>query len=254
MIDDTPPHLKEGFEELGVIVDSYLRVLMLIGFSTRRDPAFTGTHLLLPLFQDLVESATAVRYLCREGMKSAAKRELRFLVEASIKMCFVQQQSYHTTHHEKLNEFEKVLTSPRVSLRDIDLYFLSDQSKTNFIEEAGRLYGKTSSFVHWTGHQIQRRILEINEGRTVGKETVDDVKENNVLVRQALAISLVTICHAVPPSAIGDLFVGEDGSTLESYYFGSRFMAEIDQYFDYKHERQAQLEQIKGKRTRRIQF
>lgn len=227
---------------------------MLIAFSARRDPAFTETHLLMPLFQDLVESATAVRYLCREGMKNAAKRELRFIAEASIKMCFVQQRSYHTSHHEKLSEFKDVLLSPRLSLREINLHFLSAPSKASFIEDAGRLYGKTSSFIHWTGEQVQKRISELSEGRTVGKETIEDVQETKLLVRQALIVSLVTICHAVPQSAIGDLFVEPDGATFESYFFGSRFMAEIDEYFDYKHERQARLEQIKARRIQRVQF
>lgn len=192
--------------------------------------------------------------LAGEGMKTVLRRELRFLVEASIKMCFVQQQDYGSSLSEKLEEFKVVLGSPRLSVRELRLQMLSEQTQLSFIEEVGRLYGLTSSFVHWSPHQISERLREIEAGYTPGKKTEADVRANNGLIRRGLAISLVIIFHSVPEHVAGDLMVERDGSTLQHYFMASRYLAEIDSFFDYKHERKRTLPEIQRARLANIQF
>jgi hypothetical protein len=71
---------------------------------------------------------------------------------------------------------------------------------------------------------------------------------------RALAASLVLIFHSVPEYVAGDWFVETDGSTVRSRLMGSRFLSGMDGFFDYKHERQERLAEIKAAREANISF
>jgi hypothetical protein len=92
--EDLPIDLADALRETEAIVMGYLEVLNFIFYDTARDPDFRSNHLLSYLAQDFLQSATSIISLAMEGLLSVAKRELRFVIEASIKLCFVQQRNY----------------------------------------------------------------------------------------------------------------------------------------------------------------
>jgi hypothetical protein len=207
------------------------------------------------LAQDFIESIVAVTFLGSEGALSAAKRELRFIIESSVKMCFVQQQSYGSTIGEKLTRFDRQLTSPSISIkRDLDLQLLPEPLQEPFGEEIGRLYGETSGYVHLTSRQILERIAAVDDGRTVGYTSEDEESGFAKLVSRSYAASLVLLLHSVPPYVAGDWLVDTDGSSNDSYFLASKFIAGIDEHFDYKAERKHQLDLVRAKRASRISF
>lgn len=143
------------------------------------------------------------------------KRELRFIIETSIKLCFVQQKDYESTIQKKLDRFDKELSSQRISIKqNLDLSLLPDGLKKPFEEEVGRVYGLTSNYVHLTPVQIQERIAAVDAGRTAGKESAADVEALNELLSRGLAISLTLLFHSVPGCIAGDWMVESNGSTL----------------------------------------
>ena len=191
----------------------------------------------------------------REGGLSVAKRELRFLIESSIKLSFVHQQKYKSSVQDKLTEFDKELSSPSISIkRDLNLNMLPAGLRDVFSEDVGRLYGKMSEYVHLTPEQILERITAVDAGRTLGREGSAEAQELNNLISKGFAASLVLLLHSVPEYVAGDWLVAPDGSTIDWYFVGSRFVAGIDSYFDYKHERQANLKAIQSARESRVAF
>ena len=52
-----------------------------------------------------------------EDVHNVAKRELRFLVEASIKICLIQQQSWESSIQEAIARFDPELSSPSISIK-----------------------------------------------------------------------------------------------------------------------------------------
>ena len=102
--------------------------------------------------------------------------------------------------------------------------------------------------------QILERIDAVDAGRRSGRENAADIEALNALLSQGLACSLVFLFHSVPSWIAGDWLVEEDGSTVKSYFMGSRFLAGMDGYFDYKHERKKRLVKIRAKRQRKITF
>ncbi len=86
-------------------------------------------------------------------MLSVAKRELRFVVESSIKICFVQQQNSQSSAKDNIEQFKKELSSERMSIkRNLNLSMLPAEMHEAFGDEIGRVYqgvrcGRSSSAV-----------------------------------------------------------------------------------------------------------
>jgi hypothetical protein len=254
-IEDLPPELVEALRATEIIVGSYLHGLSFIVHDTARDPKYVENHLLFYLAQDFLQSAVSLVSLAMEGLISVAKRELRFILESSIKLCFVQQESYGSTVADKLAVFDKELSSQRISIKEmLDLHMLQETLRATFSEEVGRLYGLTSRYVHLTPAQIQERIAAVDAGQTAGNETPTNIEELNALVSRSLAASLVLIYHCVPEHVAGDWFVEDDGVTVAWYFTRSRFLAAVDAYFDYKAERQNRRAEIAAVRRARVKF
>jgi hypothetical protein len=45
-----------------------------------------------------------------------------------------------------------------------------------FLEEVGRVYGRTSSYVHLTPSQLKESIAAVDADRTAGKESAADIQ------------------------------------------------------------------------------
>lgn len=254
-IDQLQPEHSATLRQTGSIVRSYLAGLGFIIKDTARDPQYVEKHLLSFLAQEIIESAISVVALTSEGMLNVAKRELRYLIEASTKICFVQQKSYSSTVEDKLSKFNKEFASQRVSIKkNLDLELLPDSLRDQFVEEVGRLYGFASSYVHLSPQQILDSIERAEAGVTAGKERPADVDNFNCFAERSMAASLVLLFHSVPSSVAGDWFVEDDGSSIIWHFAGSKFIAGIDSYFDYKHERQSRLAMIRADRESQIRF
>jgi hypothetical protein len=223
------PHTPDTAAALNTtaqIVHEYLSGIRFIIGDTARDPNFGTTHLLSYLSQDFIECAVAISFLAREGSLSVPKRELRFIIESSIKMCFVQQNNYRSSIEDKLKQFDKELSSASISIkRDLALSMLPGPLRDEFDEELGRLYGKISTYVHLTPHQILQRIAAVDSGRTIGYESAAEVEELNALISRGFAASLVLVLHSVSEYVAGDWLVNSDGTTLDSYF--------LEQYYSY---------------------
>jgi hypothetical protein len=253
--EDLRPELVEPLEETNSIVRAYLQGLSFIIGDTSRDPRYAENHLLYYLSQDLLQSALSVTSLAMEGMISVAKRELRFILESSIKLCFVQQKDYKSSVAEKLITFEKELSSQRISIKEnIALDMIPENLRAEFTVEVGRIYGSVSKYVHLTPLQIQERIWSMTDGRTVGNESADEILQLNDLTARTLAASLVLIFHSVPDWVAGDWLVEQDGDTIDWYFTASRFIAGMDSFFDYKFERQDRLQTIMAARDANVSF
>lgn len=194
-------------------------------------------------------------FLAQSGCLSVPKRELRFIIESSIKLCYVQQKNYRSRIDDKLKQFDKELSSSSICIkRDLNLWMLAGPIPDDFDEELGRLYGKTSTYVHLTPTQIMQSIEAVDAGRTIGLESRAEVEEFNTLISRGFAASLVLLFHCVGEYVAGEFLVDSDGSTMDSYFLGSRFVAGMDAYFDYKAERQVRLSDIQAARTTRVRF
>jgi hypothetical protein len=254
-IAELPDELIPPARRLDLLARSYLAAVSFIAQDTARDVRYWDNHLLSYLVHEFLQSTLAIITLGTEGMLNVAKREVRFILEASIKLCLVQQNDYTSTIAEKMHRFDKELASQRISIKNnLKLKLLPGDLRDLFGDEVGRVYGLTSSYVHLTPSQIAERITAVDAGRIGGKESAPDFEALTALVERGLAISLVLLFHSVPEYVAGDWLVEPNGSTTSWLFTESRFIAGIDSYFDYKAERQEEIDAIKAARARGVRF
>ncbi|WP_156629577.1 hypothetical protein [Methylobacterium sp. Leaf85] len=253
--DGLPPELVEPIRQTGFLSRSYVSSVAFIAADTSGDPKYGSDHILYFLYQDLIQSALSISTLVTQGLLNVARRELRFLIEASVKITHVQQASYISSIEEKLELFNKELRSPSISIKkEIKLDLLPHAIQASFDGELGRIYGLTSNYVHLTPTQILHSIEGAKAGVKPGRERPEDVNELNRLAERAMAASLVLLFHSVPSWVAGDWLVNSDGSSIQWHFMKSQYIAAIDEEFDYKHERQGTLSHIKAARARNVDF
>ena len=105
-----------------------------------------------------------------------------------------------------------------------------------------------------TSEQISSRIFFIEAGRSIGNESAEDLANINSFLERIYAVSIIFMMHGVPDYVTGDWLVESDGSSNSWYFSASKFIASIDQQFDYKHERKSKLDEIKEKREMNTRF
>jgi hypothetical protein len=183
---DLPPDLAEQLRQTDYIIRCYLAGIGFIVHDAGRAPEFTTTHLLSYLAQDYIESAISIITLAMEGVHNVVKRELRFIIESSIKIGFIQQKSYDSLIEEKLKQFDKELSSQSISIKqNLLLSLLPDSMRDGFCDEVGRVYGLTCNYVHLTPTQIEERIAAVDAGRT-GKRGRRKGTERSLIARARL--------------------------------------------------------------------
>ncbi|MGB3338289.1 MAG: hypothetical protein WBA73_14035 [Devosia sp.] len=252
---DLPEDKARELRTTGEIIGAYLLGIGAIGGAAGRDPTFRERHLLPYLVQDLTEATVSIRMLMTEGVHRVAKRELRFILEASAKLAAVQQSDHDKDISLRVIQFDELLSSHKISIqKSVELEMLPEAVRRQFVDEVGKLYRGSSSYVHWTPAQIAERGEALASGRVAGQETAEEIIGLNKTLARTLAASLVLILHSVSPSVSGDILVEPDGSTWDWYFTRSKFIATIDSFFDYKHERQRDLIAIQGHRASRLAF
>lgn len=228
---------------------------MLVVWITSRDQNFQKNHLLSFLNQDILETLFGVLSHVMEGIHTPSIRESRYLLELSIKIAYIQKQSYFSTIQEKLEEFDKIIKAPSITpMKSTDLNYLSEPTKIQFLEEVGRLYGEVSGFVHVTPTSIEYRQNRLTNGKILGRETPEDLAQLNNLLQRIYSAAIVFLSHAMPQYVIGDWHVDRTGELKSWYYLRSRYVAEIDSTLDYKAERKHILEEVIAARNQGIQF
>ena len=179
--------------------------------------------------------------------------ELRFLLEASIKLCFVQQASAQSMIEDKLVAFQRDLDSPSISLKNlVSLDLLPEVDRAELSRQVGLLYGETSKFVHMTVHQLESRMRIAEQGQAPASLSKESLISLNESIEKTLAASFVYLSHSVPQYAAGDFLVERDGSSNRWCLGSNRFIALLDEHFDYKHERAPTLQAIRTTRWARV--
>lgn len=249
------PEAEEKIRRTDEICRAYLFGLQYIIMNTARDETYFDNHLLSYTSQDFLQSIISLPILVKQGIHNVCKRDLRFLLEMSIKLCRVQQEQANSTIATKLASLKDILDTTNISIQNqITFGLLPEGTHADLRREVARFYGETSQYVHLSQAQILERIRLVNAGRTSGMESPEDIEALNLVVARGLALSLVFLLHAVPEYVVGDLLVQSDGGSLNWFFAGSKYIAAMDERFDYKAERQDDLAEVKRKRQAKVQF
>jgi len=250
------PEYKAEFNRTVIMRESMIMCLVFCFMNANRDLESAKRNFTLRLLDDLIQCVTAMEHLAREGFMNSCKRELRYLLELSLKSCFIVNEARGILPFEdQIKKFEKMLNSPNINpVNQLNFALLTPPQSADFKADVKRLYGVLCHYVHASTHQIQERIAQIDNGRSIGYEGTATLNELNALIERTYAAAIVFLFNAVPPFVVGDFLVESDGSINNWYFKQSKYVATIDAYFDYKHERQHKLQQLAKERLNSVRF
>lgn len=231
------------------ILDYGLGINMIELMATRWH-GFFDERISLRIKPHLVQSMIAASHMIREGLHDPARREMRFLVEASVKALWLDQGSPaiagkpdDARKRRPRNVAEKVAALDGLGRERFDqlvdsLCFgmLDAAAGAAYRQSAKSLYGTLSTTTHVSSRDVSRDLANFEKGKHFAFETVADVNAVTRLLRQVLDLGLASHFEAFDHGLVGDIF--EPVFAPKWSFLKMPLVGAIDRHFDYKAERQ----------------
>ncbi|HZY36684.1 MAG TPA: hypothetical protein VFE53_08560 [Mucilaginibacter sp.] len=241
-------------ERLKLISNSFYNTIIFSIFNYQRGPMRWEDNFFLKVTDDMVDTVSVIEMLIKKGFRNQCRRECRFALELAIKAAYINQQNPKSDFSAQIKGFQKLLKDPGITIVNQLNYslFAGDQQLIDaFNTELKRMYGNLCNFIHVTPFQLKEK-LEFAKTRTVTEElSLDEFKILNEEIGKVLSYIIVLLFNSIPEYIVGDFL---EPAPLDFYFLKSKFIAKIDEQFDYKHEREARLEEARIARTQNIEF
>lgn len=179
----------------------------------------------------------------RQGLQNAARRELRFLLEAAVKLSTRDFHSEATTFEERLrglNDRDKRFEDYVAELRYEAEFEKPEEANAAILS----LYSELSKFVHATEPQFSAALIRGKRGEDAGMESVATLNRFNQLAFQVYDLVLVRIFCSIGLSMAGDIFTGILDDEPKWRFHKGKFVGRLSRCFDYKHERRVRRGEI----------
>lgn len=237
------------------LVMDYGVAINAIDLIATRYPPFFEERITLRIKQQFVESLVATAAAVKEGLYNPARRELRFLLEASVKTLWLDSgcpaigdatgapsKPLPTNVDEKVSSlddlgrerFGEIVDSLRFGLID-------DVGAATYRQTALSLYSRLSTHVHISSNIIARDLKGFDRGRDFGFETTADVNAIIDLARQVLDLALASHLEAFDEGLVGEIFTSLLYDMKRWSFHKTPLVAAVSRHFDYKSERQHKL-------------
>jgi hypothetical protein len=193
-------------------------------------------YLMFRFAPHLSESVLAITMNAKEGLQNSARRELRFLLEAAVKLSSRDFHADAETFEERLagladrkQRFEDYVSE----LRYFDEFEKPQEANAAILS----LYGDLSLYVHAAVPQFQGAMIRSDRGEDPGMESVAALNRFNSLAFQVYDIVLVRMFCGIGLSMAGDIFTTVLDDEPKWRFHKGKFTGRMSRCFDYKHER-----------------
>lgn len=248
---------KRAIRQINRYILDYGLGINAIDLMAMRHPPFFEQLISLRIKPHFVQSMIAASQLIMEGLYDPARREMRFLVEASVKALWLDQGSPPLRQGSTLGEtapprtvaekvaaldglgrerFHEVVDSLRFGLLDAE-------GGKRYRDSAKSLYGTLSTTTHVSSRNVEQDLHNFEKGKHFAFETVADVNAIARLLRQVLDLALASHFEAFDHGLVGDLF--EPPFERDWSFLKMPLVSAINHHFDYKHERRIHCGEIK---------
>jgi hypothetical protein len=232
---------------LNKIAGDFIGTLALCWFAATRAGEWVDKSFFMRCIDDLNQSAAMVRMAVVDGARNAARRETRYMIELAIKALYVDQQMPMSTFEQRLVFFDRQLAPASIApVKKLTLEMLPTAVAADAVGRLLAAYGLACQYVHPSQRQIQERLQLAERGISPGFESAAELRQSSDEIFEALGLVLVLLFHAIGSAFTGDIFEAGGLSDRDTWIFHEHaLIAAIDEYFDYKSERQASLPAIR---------
>jgi hypothetical protein len=190
--------------------DIILLLSMCLSYSGRAGE-YSENSLVVRSTDDLAQSVLAAWHLVQQGLINPVKRELRYIIESSVKYLYVDQQTEGGKTIPKLTkrlDFLDANVNSSIDVREqLKLNALHPSDAKQFIDELYDIYRDCCAYVHVSRRQIEERLKLIEKGRSYGFETAEELRKIGRLMFRVYDVALTLYFHGYDLSMTGDLFI-----------------------------------------------
>lgn len=232
-----------------------LTTLKLCTVAASRWQKFTDDYLFSRYIDDIAEAAMIVQFAIENGALNSARRELRFIIEVAVNIAFVDEVRAQDNFKERIDFYRsgRVKKSNVDHVKELPLRLLSEH-KEEFARTVIKAWVNATNYVHLTKRRVDEKLELRARGVELGFESIEMLKEVVDEVHETCSIVVVLAFETIGPSFTGDLLVDNLDGMEEWAFHANGYVALIDAYFDYKHERKHKLTQLLEQRKRRIRY
>lgn len=206
--------------------------------SSRHSPIVDGL-LLYTSTDDTLESVVAILDLVKVGVHNAARRELRYLLESSVKHVFVDQQLPDVKTHSRDDRISYLASDvPRSSIevvKQVQVLFGKLDDLSNYQTDVKSLWSRMSGYVHPSVAQTSQRMQRAARGAYIGFEDVKALRQIVDDIVKAYDMLGVMWLTGAGPSAAGDILTAFE--TPDWAFARTKWLPAMSRYYDYKAER-----------------
>ncbi len=243
---------QAAVEQLDRLVADYGLAVNAFDFMATRYPPFFDTLITLRVKPHLIESLVAAIGMAKEGMLNPARRELRFLLEASVKALWLDTGALRTGDEgedrsgigQRRDVGGKVAALDELGrerfkeiVKHLKLKLLLDDAAQTYVQTATSLYSKLSTHIHLSTQNLKRDFANFDCHRPLGFETVADVCGIAGLAERVVDLALASHFEAFDAGFVGDILVKVFDDNPRWTFRTTPLVGAIDHYFDYKAER-----------------
>lgn len=235
------PAYQSELKYLSGITHDFIHLLRLCLFYSGRAGESAKNSLVIRSTDDLGQSVLAAWNLLQDGLINPIKRELRYIIEASVKHLYVDQ---HTDQQmplsqipERLAFLEAKVGSSIDVLDDLRLDAFHSQDEKQFKAEVYDAYRKACAYVHVSRHQIEERLERTEKGKSLGFESAEDLRKLGRLVFRVYDMALTLYFHGYGLPMTGDIFIQALDDLPSWKFHKGKYVGIVSAYFDYKDER-----------------
>ena len=246
---------KEELQFLRKTTLDFTNTLRLCQFAASRWVDFHEKYLLPQHFDDLAEAALTAQLAIENGALNPARRELRYMLEVAVNIAYVDEEMSKASLLER-RDFYKSKQVKKINVDQVSKlpFRLLEEHKESFAQYTKKAWVRSSNYVHLTKRQMDQKLELREKGIALGMETVEMLKEVVSEVHEVCSIVSIIIFETIGPSFTGDIFVDNLDSHDHWTLHANGYIALVDSYFDYKHERKDRLDLIRETRAGRIKY
>ncbi len=205
-------------------------------YSTRAGNIYDN-FLTVRASDDLLQSILAIRNLTVDSIHNIAKREIRYMLEMTVKYLLVDQ----VKSGAGINEKTQYLTDniPNSSIEVVDRLSLPFDAGKNqeFMNEVKDIFYKSCAYVHPSKKQIEEQLANYSKGNTIGFETAKSLADLNKVLFRTYDIILTMLFTGFGPSMSGDLFIELYDDMPKWKFHKGKYVKQYSALFNYKQER-----------------
>lgn len=234
------------------IRDDFVAAISAAWLVSSRDANSLDRSMLMRGLEDISESAVLISLSIENSVRNAVRRELRYMLEMSVKALVVDQQMPTSSFEDRLAFMKRKINASGID--DVKTLTLSliPKEETEVIGRITSRYYKLCEYVHPSLSQIIERVALSDSGVRMGFDSASELKRMNDEVFEVYALILVMVFQGIGASFCGDIMVGVFDCKPDWVFHCNKYMVAIDEVYDYKDERKNCLEALKQIRSVRL--